>query len=91
MLKPETRDGARVPCELEARIEQGSGRPALRLIVRNISTFGARLEGPDAGVAPEQFNLSVARESGGARRRRAQKVWANGEAIGVCFVDRARA
>ena len=89
MQKPETRDGVRVPCELEARIEQDAGRPALRVIVRNLSTFGARLEGPDVAAAPESFELSVVGESGRTQRCRARKVWGNGEAIGVCFADRA--
>jgi hypothetical protein len=91
MRKAEARDGARIPCEFTASIEPGAGGTPLQAVVRNISTFGARLEGVDVCAAPEHFHLLVIRECGVTERRRARRVWRSGEAMGVCFVDRATA
>ena len=55
MHKSDVRDGVRVQCEFPATIELGAG-PAIRAVVRNISTCGARLEGADVVAAPENSN-----------------------------------
>lgn len=90
MHKTDMRDGVRVPCELPATIELGAGS-ALRAVVRDISTRGARLEGAEVVAAPEQFELSITRESGATERRRARRVWQIGQAIGVSFIDQVGA
>src|ERR1700677_2521672 len=86
MHKSDKRDGDRVPCEFEARIEPEAG-PALRAVVRNISTCGARLEGVDVVAAPEQFDLLITRDTGATERRRARRVWGLDGAMGVNFID----
>jgi hypothetical protein len=86
MGRSDKRDGDRVPCEFEARIEPEAG-PALRAVVRNISTRGARLEGVDAVAVPEQFDLSITRNGGATERRRARRVWQLDGAMGVNFID----
>jgi hypothetical protein len=90
MHKSDERDGVRVPCEYEARIEPEAG-PALRAVVRNISIRGARLEGDDVVAAPEQFDLSITRNGGATERRRARRVWRLDGAMGVNFIDGAGA
>ena len=86
MHKLDKRDGVRVPCEFEATIEPEAG-PALRAVVRNISTRGARLEGVDVVVVPEQFDLLITRDRGATERRRARRVWGLDGAMGVNFID----
>src|ERR1700677_380054 len=86
MHKSDKRDGVRVPCEFEARIEPEAG-PALRAVVRNISTRGARLEGVDVVAVPEQFDLLITRDRGATERRRARRVWGLDGAMGVNFID----
>jgi hypothetical protein len=88
MHNSDTRDGARVQCEFQATIEPEGG-PALRAVVRNMSTCGARLEGADIVAAPEQFDLLIKRGAGATERRRARRVWGRDHAIGVFFLDRA--
>ena len=90
MHKSDKRDGDRVPCEFEARIEPEAG-PALRAVVRNISLRGARLEGVDPVAVPEQFDLLIERDIGGTERRRARRVWGLDGAMGVNFIDGAGA
>ena len=86
MRKSDERDGVRVPCEFEARIEPEAG-PALRAVVRDISTRGARLEGVDVVSVPEQFDLLITRDTGATERRRARRVWGLDGAMGVNFID----
>jgi hypothetical protein len=86
MHKSDLRDGVRVQCELPATIELGAGS-AIHAVVRNISTWGARLEGAEIVTAPEQFELLIKRDSGATERRRARRVWRNEEAMGVHFID----
>ncbi len=88
MYKSDTRDGVRVACEFEATIELESGRGPLRAVVRNLSTYGARLEGTQVSAAPEDFDLLIQRRPGGIVRRRARRVWRIDEVMGVTFVDR---
>jgi hypothetical protein len=90
MHRSDKRDGVRVPCEFEARIEPEAG-PALRAVVRNISTRGARLEGVDVVAVPEQFDLLITRDTGATERRRARRVWGLEGVMGVNFIDGAGA
>ncbi len=90
MHKSDVRDDVRVQCELPATIELRKGF-AVRAIVRNISTCGARLEGAEVVAAPEQFELLITRDSGATVRRRARRVWRIDEAMGVSFIDRVGA
>jgi hypothetical protein len=90
MHKSDVRDGVRVQCEFPATIELGAG-PAIRAVVRNISTCGARLEGADVVAAPEKFELLIMRDSGATVRRRARRVWRTDEAMGVSFIDQVGA
>jgi hypothetical protein len=90
MSKSDNRDGVRVACELEATIEPTAGS-ALRVVVRNISTCGARMEGAEIVAAPELFDLVIKRDSGATERRRARRIWRIEQAMGVNFVDRLRA
>ena len=86
MHRSDKRDGVRVQCEFLATIEVETGS-ALRAIVRNISTRGARLEGADVVAAPDQFDLLITRAPGSTERRRARRVWRIDDAMGVNFVD----
>jgi hypothetical protein len=90
MYKSDLRDGVRVPCELPATIKAEAGS-ALRAVVRNISTRGARLEGADVAAAPEQFEVLIMRDTGATERRRARRVWQIDQAMGVNFIDRSGA
>lgn len=83
----ERRGAERVPVELKAAIEAEAGRPSLGVMVRNISTTGARLEGAEVATAPDEFDLKIMQDSGEIEMRRARLVWRDGGAIGVRFSD----
>lgn len=77
----------REPCELAASIESGVARPRLAVVVRNISLHGARLEGADAAIAPDQFLLKITHASGAVETLRARCVWRKDDAMGVKFIE----
>jgi hypothetical protein len=74
-------------CYRSARFVYNNGRCSLDSVLRNISPAGAFAHGVDMRDVPENFELIVLSSQGAGNRRRARRVWANGEAMGVAFLD----
>jgi hypothetical protein len=74
-------------CYRSARFVYNHGRCSLDSVLRNISPTGALLYGVDMRDVPENFDLVVPSVQSALNRRRARRVWATREAMGVAFLD----
>ena len=74
-------------CYLSARFVFNNGRCSLDSILRNISPAGALANGVDMRDVPESFDLVVSSPGAVAGKRRARRVWASGDAMGVVFLN----
>jgi hypothetical protein len=74
-------------CYRSARFIYNHGRCSLDSVLRNISSKGALVQGADFRDVPENFELFIPSVQGLSNRRRARRVWAAGEAMGVAFLD----
>lgn len=67
-----------------------NGSSDLNVLVRNISSTGAKLCGDELFCLPEEFELRIHDGFGAFTSRRVKRVWARADSIGVVFVDAAR-
>jgi hypothetical protein len=74
-------------CYRSARFVYNNGHCSLDSVLRNISPAGALLYGVDMRDVPENFDLVVPSVQSALNRRRARRVWATREAMGVAFLD----
>jgi hypothetical protein len=73
-------------CYRSARFVYNHGHCSLDSVLRNISPAGALVHGFDLRDVPENFDLIVPSVRN-VSRRRARRIWATGEAMGVAFLD----
>ncbi len=73
--------------DLECSIEATDTLPERRVVLRNLSQAGARLEGPELEGCPDEFELRIVHASGAVERLYAQCVWRQPDSVGIRFVE----
>jgi hypothetical protein len=66
-----------------------NGCSDLNVLVRNISSTGAKLCGDELHCLPEEFELRIHDGFGAFTSRRVKRVWTRADSIGVAFIDAA--
>jgi len=62
----------------------------LSVLIRNISSTGAKLCGDELFCLPEEFELHIHDGFGGFTSHWVKRVWARADSVGVAFIDAAR-
>jgi len=57
------------------------------VVVRNISSTGARLSGNELICLPDEFELQIHDGFGAFASHRVKRVWSRADSIGVAFID----
>jgi len=89
-LAVEKRSAPRARCLRAARCVFNNGCSDYSVLVRNVSTTGAKLTGEDLFRLPEEFELQIANAAGLATARRVRRVWSRADSIGVEFLEPER-
>jgi hypothetical protein len=66
-----------------------NGYSSLNVLVRNISSTGAKLSGDELICLPEEFELQINNGFGAFTSHWVKRVWFRTDTIGVAFVDSA--
>ena len=84
---PERRRAPRSRCLRQGRCVFNNGCSDLNVLVRNISSIGAKLTGDELHFLPDEFELQIHDGLGGFSSRRAKRVWSRADSMGVAFID----
>jgi len=63
------------------------GRPALGVLVRNVTKAGVRITGDELICLPDEFELRIHDGFGQYDSRRVRRIWSKGNAAGLTFLD----
>jgi hypothetical protein len=74
-------------CLREGRCVFNKGNSILNVMVRNLSSTGAKLTGDELLCLPDEFELQISMSPEPPASRWVKRVWGRGDAIGVAFVD----
>ncbi len=87
----EKRRATRTRCLRQGHCVFNNGCSDLSVLVRNISSTGAKLCGDELLCLPEEFELHIHDGFGGFASHWVKRVWTRADSIGVAFIDTARA
>ena len=73
-------------CLRKGRVIFNNGFSSVDATVRNLSDAGARLEGENFSIAPDEFDLLIFDTSGKFEKRHARKAWNKARFMGVKFI-----
>jgi hypothetical protein len=89
-LSDENRRAPRLRCFRGGRCVFNKGFSDLNVLVRNISSTGAKLTGDELKILPREFELQISDGLGSFAKHLVQRVWSNQDSVGVIFIDAAR-
>ena len=87
----EKRRAPRARCLREGRCVFNKGNSILSVLVRNISSTGARLSGDELICLPDEFELLISDGFGVFASHWVKRVWSHSDMVGVAFIDSAHA
>lgn len=86
----EKRRSQRMRCLREAHCVFNKGYSDLTVLVRNMSTTGAKLTGDELICLPDEFELQMTNAHGALTARRVKRVWTRNDSMGVQFLESER-
>lgn len=84
------RRAPRTRCLREGRCVFNKGNSILTVLVRNISSTGAKLSGDELICLPDEFELLINDGFGVFASHWVKRVWSRSDMVGVAFIDSAR-
>jgi len=85
----EKRYAPRMRCLREAHCVFNNGCSDLNVLIRNISSTGAKLSGDELLCLPDEFELRIHDGFGAFTSRRVRRIWSRAGFVGVAFIDAA--
>jgi PilZ domain-containing protein len=85
-VSADKRGALRQRCLRAALCVFNKGNSNFSVMVRNISTTGAKLAGHELYRLPEEFELRINNGSGAVSTRRVRRMWSREDSIGVTFL-----
>ncbi len=73
----------------DGRCVFNKGYSSLNVLVRNLSSTGARLSGDELICLPEQFELQINDGFGAYASHWVKRIWRRADMMGVAFIDSA--
>ncbi len=89
-MSNDKRTALRTRCLREAHCVFNKGNSDLNVLIRNISSTGAKLCGDELLYLPEEFELQIHDGFGAFTSRWVKRVWSRPDSIGVTFIDPPR-
>jgi hypothetical protein len=87
LVSNDMRRAPRSRCLREGRCVFNKGFSDLNVLVRNMSSTGAKLAGDELHCLPEEFELRVHNGFGAFTSYWVKRAWAKADTIGVAFID----